>query len=76
MEVTSSNKQIWYMGSYAMQTLAIMVGMMYLNTFATEVLNIPTSTLATALVIAIGYKITDKKASFYALENFKKMEDK
>lgn len=63
MEVTSSNKQIWYMGSYAMQTLAIMVGMMYLNTFATEVLNIPTSTLATALLIA---KSIDFAVSIFA----------
>lgn len=40
------------MGTYSLLTLSIMVGFMYLNTFATEVLKIPASTLATALLIA------------------------
>jgi Na+/melibiose symporter-like transporter len=40
------------MGSYSLLTLAIMVGFMYLNTFATEVLLIPAATLAAALGIA------------------------
>ncbi len=52
MEVTSSKKEIWTMGSYSLLTLAIMVGFMYLNTFATEVLLIPAATLAAALGIA------------------------
>ncbi len=52
MQVTSSKKEIWTMGSYSLLTLAIMVGFMYLNTFATEVLVIPASTLAAALLIA------------------------
>lgn len=33
------------MGTYSLLTLSIMVGFMYLNTFATEVLKIPASTL-------------------------------
>lgn len=52
MQVTSSKKEIWTMGSYSLLTLAIMVGYMYLNTFGTEVLLIPASTLATALLVA------------------------
>lgn len=40
------------MGSYSLLTLAIMVGFMYLNTFATEVLVIPAGTLALALGVA------------------------
>lgn len=52
MEVTSSKKEIWTMGSYSLLTLAIMVGFMYLNTFATEVLVIPAGTLALALGVA------------------------
>lgn len=52
MQVTSSKKEIWTMGSYSLLTLSIMVGFMYLNTFATEVLQIPAGTLATALLIA------------------------
>lgn len=40
------------MGSYSLLTLAIMVGFMYLNTFATEVLVIPAGTLAVALGVA------------------------
>lgn len=40
------------MGSYSLLTLSIMVGFMYLNTFATEVLKIPAATLATALLVA------------------------
>ena len=52
MEVTSSKKEIWTMGSYSLLTLAIMVGFMYLNTFATEVLVIPAGTLAVALGVA------------------------
>lgn len=40
------------MGSYSLLTLSIMVGFMYLNTFATEVLKIPAAVLATALLIA------------------------
>ena len=41
MQVTSSKKEIWTVGSYSLLTLSIMVGYMYLNTFATEVLLIP-----------------------------------
>lgn len=54
MEVTSSKKEIWTMGSYSLLTLAIMVGFMYLNTFATEVLAIDPKTLAAALGLAKG----------------------
>lgn len=56
MQPTISKKEIWIMGSYSLLTLSIMVGFMYLNTFATEVLQIPAATLATALLIA---KLTD-----------------
>lgn len=52
MNVTSSKKEIWTMGSYSLLTLAIMVGFMYLNTFATEVLMIPAPILAAALGVA------------------------
>lgn len=52
MQPTISKKEIWTMGSYSLLTLSIMVGFMYLNTFATEVLQIPAATLATALLIA------------------------
>ena len=52
MEPTCSKKEIWTMGSYSLLTLSIMVGFMYLNTFATEVLKIPASVLATALLVA------------------------
>lgn len=52
MQVTASKKEIWTMGNYSLLTLSIMVGFMYLNTFATEVLLIPAATLATALLIA------------------------
>ena len=52
MNVTSSKKEIWTIGSYSLLTLAIMVGFMYLNTFATEVLLVPAGALATALLIA------------------------
>lgn len=56
MQPTISKKEIWTMGSYSLLTLSIMVGFMYLNTFATEVLQISAATLATALLIA---KTTD-----------------
>ena len=52
MQVTSSKKEIWTMGSYSLLTLSIMVGFMYLNTFATEVLKVPAATLAAALGVA------------------------
>ena len=52
MQVTSSKKEIWTVGSYSLLTLSIMVGYMYLNTFATEVLLIPAEILATALLVA------------------------
>ena len=52
MQVTSSKKEIWTVGSYSLLTLSIMVGFMYLNTFATEVLLIPAETLAFALLVA------------------------
>ena len=52
MQVTSSKKEIWTVGSYSLLTLSIMVGFMYLNTFATEVLLIPAETLAIALLAA------------------------
>jgi len=50
-EVTASKKEIWTMGSYSLLTLSIMVGFMYLNQFATEVLQVPTAALATAMLI-------------------------
>ena len=52
MQVTSTKKEIWSIGAYSLNTLAIMVGFMYLNTFATEVLKVPTTALANALLIA------------------------
>lgn len=63
MQVTSSKKEIWTMGSYSLLTLSIMVGFMYLNTFATEVLQIPAGTLATALLVA---KTADFIVSMFA----------
>lgn len=63
MEITSSKKEIWTMGSYSLLTLAIMVGFMYLNTFATEVLVIPAGTLAVALGVA---KLLDFCFSLFA----------
>ncbi|QBE96775.1 putative symporter YjmB [Blautia producta] len=63
MEITSSKKEIWTMGSYSLLTLAIMVGFMYLNTFATEVLVIPAGTLALALGVA---KLLDFCFSLFA----------
>ena len=51
-QVTASKKEIWTMGSYSLLTLSIMVGFMYLNQFATEVLQVPAAALATALLIA------------------------
>lgn len=51
------------MGSYSLLTLAIMVGFMYLNTFATEVLVIPAGTLALALGVA---KLLDFCFSLFA----------
>ena len=50
-EVTATKKQIWTMGSYSLLTLSIMVGFMYLNQFATSVLEVPTAALATAMLI-------------------------
>ena len=50
-EVTASKKEIWTMGSYSLLTLSIMVGFMYLNQFATEVLQVPAAALATAMLI-------------------------
>ena len=50
-EVTASKKEIWTMGSYSLLTLSIMVGFMYLNQFCTEVLQVPSAALATALLI-------------------------
>ncbi len=63
MEVTSSKKEIWTMGSYSLLTLSIMVGFMYLNTFGTEVLLIPATTLASALLVA---KVCDFIVSLFA----------
>ncbi|MCD7846328.1 MAG: MFS transporter [Oscillospiraceae bacterium] len=40
------------MGSYSMMSLAVMINMMYVNTFATEVLKIPAATLANVLLLA------------------------
>ncbi len=50
-EVTATKKEIWTMGSYSLLTLSIMVGFMYLNQFCTEVLQVPSAALATALLI-------------------------
>lgn len=63
MQVTASKKEISTMGNYCLLTLAIMTGFMYLNTFATEVLQIPAGTLATALLIA---KTCDFAVSMFA----------
>ena len=63
MQVTASKKEITTMGTYSLLTLSIMVGFMYLNTFATEVLMIPAGTLATALLIA---KTCDFAVSMFA----------
>jgi len=63
MQVTASKKEIFTMGNYSLLTLSIMVGFMYLNTFATEVLQIPAGTLATALLIA---KTCDFAVSMFA----------
>ena len=63
MQVTASKKEITTMGTYSLLTLSIMVGFMYLNTFATEVLQIPAGTLATALLIA---KTCDFAVSMFA----------
>ena len=51
-QVTNTKKEIWTIALYSLNTLAIMVGFMYLNTFATEVLKVPATSLATALLIA------------------------
>ena len=50
-EVTATKKQIWTMGSYSLLTLSIMIGFMYLNQFATSVLEVPAAALATAMLI-------------------------
>ena len=50
-QVTASKKEIWTMGSYSLLTLSIMIGFMYLNQFATEVLQVPAAALATAMLI-------------------------
>ena len=50
-QVTASKKEIWTMGSYSLLTLSIMVGFMYLNQFATSVLEVPAAALATAMLI-------------------------
>ena len=50
-EVTATKKEIWTMGSYSLLTLSIMVGFMYLNQFATSVLEVPTAALATAMLV-------------------------
>ena len=63
MQVTATKKEINTMSMYAMLTLSIMVGFMYLNTFATEVLKIHPDTLATALLIA---KLCDFGVSMFA----------
>lgn len=63
MQVTSTKKEIWTMGSYSLLTLSIMVGFMYLNTFATEVLLIPAATLASALLVA---RVIDFIVSLFA----------
>lgn len=63
MQPTASKKEITTMGTYSLLTLAIMVGFMYLNTFATEVLQIPADTLATALLVA---KVCDFCVSMFA----------
>ncbi len=57
-----SKKQIFTMGTYSMLTLSVWVGYLYLNTFATEVLLIPASTLAMALLVA---KVLDFISSLF-----------
>ncbi len=58
-----SKKQICTMGTYSMLTLSIWVVLLYLNTFATEVLLIPAATLATALLVA---KVLDFVVSLFS----------
>ena len=62
-EVTATKKQVWTMGSYSLLTLSIMIGFMYLNQFATEVLQVPAAALATALLIG---KTIDFVVSIFA----------
>ena len=50
-QVTATKKEIWTMGSYSLLTLSIMIGFMYLNQFATNVLEVPAAALATAMLI-------------------------
>ena len=50
-QVTATKKEIWTMGSYSLLTLSIMIGFMYLNQFATSVLEVPAAALATAMLI-------------------------
>ncbi len=57
-----TKKQIFTMGTYSMLTLSVWVGYLYLNTFATEVLLIPASTLAIALLVA---KVIDFISSLF-----------
>ena len=51
MQATATKKEIWTMGSYSLLTLSIMIGFMYLNQFATSVLEVPAAALATAMLI-------------------------
>ena len=50
-QVTATKKEIWTMGAYSLLTLSIMIGFMYLNQFATNVLEVPAAALATAMLI-------------------------
>lgn len=50
-QVTATKKEIWTMGMYSLLTLSIMIGFMYLNQFATNVLEVPAAALATAMLI-------------------------
>ncbi len=71
MKSEHSKRQIFTMGNYALLTLAVWVGLLYLNTFATEVLLIPATTLATALLVA---KVIDFIVSLFSgviIEKFK-----
>lgn len=52
MQATLSKKTIWAMSSYSFLVLGIMVGFIYTNTFATEVLQIPAQVLAGPMLIA------------------------
>ena len=52
MQATLSKKTIWAMSSYSFLVLGIMMGFIYTNTFATEILQIPPAVLAAPMLVA------------------------